>query len=117
LKVDQLPEISDTEMRERLAGTRDYTLMILKTTPKTFTDEGRPVIWEHGRRNMALRAAGALAIVCPVTDGGEVAGIGIFPAPLDEVRGLMEQDPAVHAGALRYELHPVRGFPGDCLPT
>ena len=57
MKVDQLPEISDTEMRERLAGTRDYTLMILKTTPKTFTDEGRPVIWEHGRRNMALRAA------------------------------------------------------------
>ena len=117
MKVDQLPEISDTEMRERLAGTRDYTLMILKTTGKTFTDEGRPVIWEHGRRNMALRAAGALAIVCPVTDGGDVAGIGIFPAPLDEVRGLMEQDPAVHAGALRYELHPVRGFPGDCLPT
>ena len=115
MKVDQLPEISDTEMRERLAGTRDYTLMILKTTPKTFTDEGRPVIWEHGRRNMALRAAGALAIVCPVTDGGDVAGIGIFPAPPQEVRAIMEQDPAVQAGVLTYELQPVRGFPGDSL--
>ena len=117
LKIDQLPEITDTQMRERLAGTRDYTLMILKTTPKTFTDEGRPVIWEHGRRNMALRAAGALAIVCPVTDGGDVAGIGIFPAPPQEVRAIMEQDPAVQAGVLTYELQPVRGFPGDSLPA
>ena len=117
MKVDQLPEISDTEMRERLAGTRDYTLMILKTTPKTFTDEGRPVIWEHGRRNMALRAAGALAIVCPVTDGGDVAGIGIFPAPPEEVRAIVEEDPAVQAGVLTYELQPVRGFPGDSLPA
>jgi len=117
LKIAQLPEITDAEMRDRLAGTRDYTLMILKTTPETFTEEGRPVIWEHGRRNMALRAAGVLAIVCPVTDGGEVAGIGIFPAQLEEVREIMEKDPAVQAGVLSYALHPVRGFPGDSLPT
>jgi hypothetical protein len=97
LKIDQLPEITDTQMRERLAATRDYTLLILKRTPATSTDEGAPIIWEHGRRNMALRAAGALAIVCPATGPGELAGIGIFPAPLEEVRGIMEEDPAVQA--------------------
>jgi hypothetical protein len=90
--------------------------VILKITSKTFTDEGRPIIWEHGRRNMALRAAGILSIVCPVTDGGDVAGIGIFRARVDEVRAIMEEDPAVRDGTLTYELHPARGFPGDSLP-
>jgi hypothetical protein len=29
----------------------------------------------------------------------------------------MDRDPAVEAGALEYEVHPVRGFPGDRLPA
>ena len=114
--TQELPEITDEQMNARLAQTRDYTLAILRTTPRTFTDEGRPIIWEHGRRNMALRAAGKMAIVCPVTDGGDVAGICIFEASLDEVGEIMAGDPAVEAGVLTYELHPTRGFPGDSLP-
>lgn len=112
----QLPEITDEQMKERLANTHEYTLLILKTTAKTFTDEGRPIIWEHGRRNMALRAAGELSIVCPVTDGSDVAGIAIFQGPPDAVRAIMDQDPAVMEGVLAYEVHPARGFPGDSLP-
>lgn len=81
-----------------------------------FADQSRPIIWEHGRRNMALHAIGALSIVCPVTDGSDVAGIGIFAAPPAEVREIMEGDPAVEAGVLAYETYPVRGFPGDALP-
>jgi hypothetical protein len=115
LITEELPEITDEQMNARLAQTRAYTLAILKTTPKTFTDEGRPIIWEHGRRNMALRAAGKMPIVCPATDGGDVAGICIFAAPPDEVGEIMAGDPAVEAGVLTYELHPTRGFPGDCL--
>ena len=114
--MEQLPEITDERMQARLATTRDYTLLILHTTPKTFTDEGRPIIWEHGRRNMALEAAGLLSIVCPVTDGGEVAGIGIFDLSPEDVRQVIEGDPAVKAGVLTYELHPARGFPGAALP-
>lgn len=116
LKTDRLPGITDEHMNERLTRTREYTLVILKTTPVTFQAAGRPIIWEHGRRNMALQAAGVLPIVCPVTDGSEVAGIGIFTAPPEEVRQIVDRDPAIEAGALTYELHPVRGFPGDSLP-
>lgn len=83
---------------------------------ETFKDQSRPITWEHGRRNMALRAAGALSVVCSVTDGGEVAGIGIFAARVDEVREIMEGDPATEAGVLAYDLHPIRGFPGDARP-
>ena len=65
---------------------------------------------------MALRAAGALSIVCPATDQSDVAGICIFGASPEEARGIIEGDPAVQAGVLTYELHPIRGFPGDSLP-
>jgi hypothetical protein len=115
-KTMQLPKITDEQMNERLARTRDYTLVILKTTPDTFTDDGRPIIREHGRRNMALQAAGLLSIVCPATDGTDIAGICIFDAARDEVREIIETDPAVERGVLTYELHPIRSFPGDSLP-
>jgi hypothetical protein len=112
----QLPEITDEQMKERLGRSREYTLAILKTTPKTFEDHGRPIIWEHGRRNMALRQAGILAIVCPATDESDVAGIDIFGATPAQVAEILDDDPAIQAGVLSYEIHPVRGFPGDALP-
>ena len=74
------------------------------------------IIREHGRRNMALQAAGLLAIVCPVTDGGEVRGLGIFDAEPESVREIMAGDPGVQAGVFTFEVHPCFSFPGDALP-
>jgi hypothetical protein len=108
--------ITDEFMERERGKTREYSLVILTTTPLTFTDSGRPIIWEHGRRNFALRADGVLAIVCPATDGGDVAGIGIFNASLEETWAIMEEDPAVKAGVLEFRVVPIRGFAGDCLP-
>ncbi len=76
----------------------------------------KSIIWEHGRRNFELRAAGVLSIVCPVTDESEIAGIGIFNASIEEVSKLMDEDPGVKADVFVYELHPCRSFPGDSLP-
>jgi hypothetical protein len=113
-----LTEISDDYMNERLANAKEYTLLILRTTSETFKDSSVPTIREHGRRNMALQASGVLAIVCPVAADRRsgLAGIGIFAAPADEVRGIMDGDPAVDAGVLEFDVHPIPGFPGDCLP-
>jgi hypothetical protein len=108
--------IGDEFMERELAKAREYSLVILTTTDLTFTEEGRPVIWEHGRRNFELRADGVLAIVCPAAGVGEVAGIGIFNASVAETREIMEADPAVKAGVLEFRVEPVRSFPGDCLP-
>ncbi len=58
-----------------------------------------------------------LSIVCPVRDGGEVNGVGIFNANEDETRAIMDGDPGVQAGVFVYELHPTRSFPGDALPA
>ena len=87
-----------------------------QTTPHKHTDGVEKIIWEHGRRNYALRAEGVLSIVCPISDGSDVTGVGIFNANVEEVKTIMEEDPGVKAGVFVYEIHACRSFPGDCLP-
>jgi hypothetical protein len=108
--------ITDEFMRQRISGTRQYCIVILKAGPKKHEDGVEKIIWEHGRRNFELRAEGVLSIVCPISDGSDVSGVGIFNAPVEEVKKIMDEDPAVKAGVLVYETHACRGFPGDCLP-
>jgi hypothetical protein len=113
--VGEPAAITDEYMREMLGQTRGYVVVLLKTGPAYGTPGTDAVIWEHGRRNFALRAEGVLSIVCPVADDSDLAGVSIFEASVDVATQLMEQDPAVQAEVLTYEAHPVRSFPGDCL--
>ncbi|HJT16377.1 MAG TPA: hypothetical protein VJ853_03270 [Thermoanaerobaculia bacterium] len=108
--------ISDDYMRENLAKTKAYSAVILKSTAKAAQPEARPIIWEHGRRNFQLRADGVLSIVCPISDGSGVSGIGIFNASVDETERIMRDDPGVQAGLFTFEVHACRSFPGDALP-
>ncbi len=108
--------ITDESMRQRISAARNYCIVILKAGPKKNEEGAEKIIWEHGRRNFALRADGVLSIVCPISDGSNVSGIGIFNAPVEEVTKIMDEDPAVQAGVLIYETHPCRAFPGDSLP-
>lgn len=112
-----LPHVSDEELRQALATARRYTVRVLKRGPSYETPEAEAIIWEHGRRNLALHVAGVLAIMGPVRDGSEVAGVSIFDAEPDEVERLMAGDPAIQAGVLTFEVHPAIGFAGDCLPA
>lgn len=57
--------ISDEFMREKLAHTKNYCIVILKKGPKRDDPEAEKIVWEHGRRNFSLRAEGKLSIVCP----------------------------------------------------
>jgi hypothetical protein len=108
--------ITDDYMRQMMAQTRDYTVLILRKGPKYGQPGAEKIIWEHGRHNFELRAEGILPIVCPVRDGTETAGIGVLTRAPDEVHKIMEEDPAVKAGILVYEVHPCRSFPGSALP-
>ncbi|MDB5538724.1 MAG: hypothetical protein JWQ89_451 [Devosia sp.] len=108
--------ITDDYMKEILSKSRPYTVIILRKGPNYVAEGARQVVWEHGRRNFELRASGKLAIVAPVTDDSDIAGIGFFTGSIDETRQLMEDDPGVKAGWFTFEVHPVRSFPGDSLP-
>jgi hypothetical protein len=113
----ELPDISDETMREALLRTRTYSVVLLRRGPAYDPPHSDGIIWEHGRRNFALRAAGLLAIVCPINDGSGLAGVGIFDAEPDEVKRIVAEDPAIIAGVLTFEIHPCRSFPGDSLPA
>ena len=108
--------ISDEFMRDRLARTKPYAVVLLRATPRLHEPGMEAIVWEHGRRNFSLRADGTLPIVCPIRDGSEWSGVGIFNAPVEEVVRIMDEDPGVKAGIFTYEVHPARGFPGDSLP-
>lgn len=108
--------ITDDFMREMLGKSREYSLVLLRYTPRRREPGADTIVWEHGRRNFQLRAEGLLSIVGPVVGGTELAGIGIFNADLERTREIMDADPGVQAGLFTYEVHRIRGFPGDGLP-
>ncbi len=107
--------ITDDYMTEMMGRTKSYTGVILRGTPKLAEPGAQAIVWEHARRNFQLRADGVLRIVCPVRDGSDVSGIGIFDASEDETRRIMDDDPGVLAGIFTYEVHATRSFPGDTL--
>jgi uncharacterized protein YndB with AHSA1/START domain len=110
-----LPTVTDDTMRARLAQAKAYTVALLHQTERYVRPDVDAIVWEHGRRNMALAERGDLLIVLPVGDGTGLAGIGVFAGTSDEVSAVLDGDPGVRAGIFRYELHPARGFPGAAL--
>ena len=107
--------ITDDYMKQMIATTKSYTIVILKHGPNYKMAGVEKIIWEHGRRNFSLHEEGLLPIVCPVIDESEVSGVGIFNVGADEAKKLMDEDPGVKEGAFIYELHPCRSFPGASL--
>jgi len=108
--------ITDEFMKEALTKTKNYSAVILKAGPKFGGPGADKIIWEHGRRNFALREEGIMPIVCPVLDQSGICGICILNADINKTKNVMDQDPGVHAGIFEYEVHPIRGFPGSALP-
>jgi hypothetical protein len=118
-----LPEISDEDFAEVRQAARPYTVMILRAGPafRMPGPDGDPrvtgIIMEHGRRNLRLKQAGLMPIICPIADGSGVTGIGVFDATPDDVERIMAGDPGVQAGVFTYEVHLCRSFPGSALPV
>jgi len=108
-------EITDEYMRNMLSKTKHYCIVLLSRGPNYNKVDKEKIIWEHGRRNFALRKGGLLPIVCPFTDESNIAGLAIFNASIDQVKNTMDDDPAVKEGVLVYEVHDCKSFPGDCL--
>jgi hypothetical protein len=52
--------ISDDYMKQILSTAKSYTIVFLKTGNKPDNPNLEKIIWEHGRRNLALRAEGLI---------------------------------------------------------
>jgi len=107
--------ITDEYFKERHSKLKDYTIVLIKSTPKRKEPGAEAVILEHGRKNMELQAEGVVSIICPVFGDYELSGLYIFNVAVEEAKRIMEDDPAVKAGIFRCEIYPCKGFPGDAL--
>jgi len=110
-----MAKITDEYIREIHAKFRDYTIVLIKQTPKRKGTGADTIIREHGRKNLALREEGVLSIVCPVFGDYELSGLYIFNVSAGEAEKIMDDDPAVKAGIFQYEIYPCKGLPGDSL--
>ncbi len=109
-----MSDVTDEYMQGELAKARQYAVVFLVKGPNYETAD-QSLIWQHGRRNFELRAAGQLDIVGPMPDGGTVKGLCIFNTSPEETAKIMDGDPAVAAGIFNYEIHGLKSFPGDAL--
>ncbi len=72
---------------------------------------------EHPHYLFQLHAEGKLLINGPVVDDPDLRGMSIFnTTDKEQVQKLSEDDPAVKAGRLVYEIYSWFGIPGQCLP-
>ncbi len=108
--------ITDEYIRQMQAKMKEYCVCTVRTTPKRGQTGANRLMTEYSRRTLVLRAQGTLAILCQIADGSGVNAVMIFSASVDEVKKLMDEEPAIKEGILAYELHASRSFPGDMLP-
>ena len=109
--------ITDEFMLSMMPKFKGYTLVLIKAGPNIHHPDLNSLIWEHARRNFALREEGLLSVVCPVSDESELKGVGIFNSDYEQTKQIMKEDPCVKAGIFVYEVHATRSFPGDNLPA
>lgn len=93
-----LPTITDDYIVQMRARERPYSLLILKSGEARHQDGAEKILREHEREIYALCVQGLLSIVCPVSDGSELEGIGIFNASVEAVKRLMDEHPGVKDG-------------------
>jgi uncharacterized protein YciI len=95
-----------------------YYLVLLKKGPNRTQDSATAakIQKDHLDNINRLASIGKLNVAGPFLDDGDMRGIFIFDSGNEqEVRSLVESDPAIIAGRLIYELHPWMTQKGICF--
>ena len=97
---------------------KPYFFVLLKKGPNRSQDSvtAAKIQKAHTENINRMAASGKLNVAGPFLDEGEMRGIFIFDSGNeDEVKQLVENDPAVKAGRLTYEIHPWMTEKGTCF--
>jgi hypothetical protein len=110
------PTVTDEQIQELAASAQPYTVAQLRWAPGRYQEGADAIELEHQRRMVSLRAAGVIAILCPVISD-DLAGVAIMTETPESAQAIMAADPCVRAGMMTCEVLPCLGFPGDTLPA
>lgn len=97
---------------------KPYYLVLLKVGPKRDQDSATVALIqkEHLENINRMAQSGKLNIAGPFLDDGELRGVFVFDSNSEEeVRRMVEADPAVRSGRLTYEIHPWMTQKGTCF--
>ena len=97
---------------------KPYYLVLLKVGPKRDQDSATAALIqkEHLENINRMAQSGKLNIAGPFLDDGELRGVFVFDSNSEEeVRRMVEADPAVRSGRLTYEIHPWMTQKGTCF--
>ncbi len=97
---------------------KPYFFVLMKKGPHRNQDSATAVKIqkEHLENINRMAASGKLNVAGPFLDEGEMRGIFIFDSGSeDEVKRMVENDPAVKSGRLIYEIHPWMTEKGTCF--
>jgi uncharacterized protein YciI len=91
-------------------GLASYYFVLLTRGPQWTADKTpatEKIQTAHLANITKLHDAGKLVLAGPFTDDGNWRGIFIFKtSSIEETKSLVDNDPAVQAGRLSYEIHP-----------
>jgi uncharacterized protein YciI len=108
------------QQKDEPAGEmKQYFFVMLKRGPNRGQDSVTAMKLQEGHMDNINRMAkeGKLAIAGPFGDNGDWRGIFIFDMKnMEDVKKEVEQDPAIQAGRLAYEIHPWWAGRGSKLP-
>lgn len=97
---------------------KPYYLVLLKKGPHRDQDSttAAKIQKAHMENINSMAASGKLNIAGPFLDDGDLRGVFVFDSNSEEeVRKLVEADPAVKSGRLAYEIHPWMTQKGTCF--
>ena len=97
---------------------KTYQMVFLYKGPNRDQDstETMRIQEEHMTNIQRLGDEGKLIVAGPFLDDKDLRGIFVFDSESEEeVKDLVETDPAIIAGRLRYEIHPWMTAKGTCF--
>jgi len=112
-------QFASPETLSRLSIIKPYVLLILtkgenyglNDTPRIIQSEHLPYVFQQ-------RDDHHMVLTMPVMDNSSsIAAVAIYNSTdKEEVKKLVEKDPAIQAGIFNYEILSSIGLPGDTLP-
>lgn len=109
-------EVSDA-IQQKMAIAKPYTVVVLRKGERyDETNTQEFLMTQHVPYLFTLRLKGILNITVAASETTDIKGIAIYNlTDAEQVKQLTENDPAIQAGKLCYDIMPCFGFPGDTL--